>query len=637
MLYVVCRSTLFFKLLYYPSRSNIFHHNTYDTLHCPFWSQAFLYLDYQANFRLFTPGKTKPVSLMPDFTQIAGPTSFSLGPMRDKTFGILKNIGRSHLQAITLEPNFTWNDNLIPYSEHQLPKDENGSLAYATDFFKEQDRILSEIHLPEIIQSLRMHSYQGHPPHIQTRNIEAVYQVIERGLGEGRYGEVDKVRIQANDSEEDDRSSDVFAMKRIRKPAPRGNAGGLARSTVSEFEVELHNLSRCTHRHIIHLRASFTDVTSFGFIVYPAAKWNLQELLSRYISENHIHDYEDDQKALEGSFGCLLDAVRYLHDELQIKHRDIKPKNILMHNNRVLICDLGSAYNFEDRKESTDNKRPPGTWKYKAPEVLESIDSDKPSKHNTKVDIFSLGCVFLEIYTVLCEQTLDQMSKHLTQNKSAKFRGDCGNWTYASSLEHVGSWLEQNSDAEGPGEGPRSLIKSMVRSQPYMVSVQISSADLRRQLCREYSERKSAKELLQDVRTKYFKYIGKCCGSVQDTPSPSHNPTEPPAPTPTSNPPSPQPRRSMHFPVRRSITSCKIGRRTPISGLSENPVYGEYSYFANHPQESELEIQEISRGDVWASTRSIVVTPWQSQPFVEAQCKLDTLCLQDSDRSPTVD
>ena len=172
-----------------------------------------------------------------------------------------------------------------------------------------------------------------------------------------------------------------------------------------------------------------------------------------------------------------------------------------------------------------------------------------------------------------------------------------------------------------------------------MVSAQRSSADLRRQLCRKNSERKPAQELLQDVRDKYFKYVGECCRSrrsSQETPSPTPSPTIPPSPTPNPNhPPWPQLRTQMHFSVRRSITSYKIGRRTPTSGLSENPNYGEYVYFADHPQEGELEIQQVCPNDVWASTRSIVVTPWQSPHSVEAQCKWHTLRLQVSDRSPT--
>ena len=75
----------------------------------------------------------------------------------------------------------------------------------------------------------------------------------------------------------------------------------------------------------------------------------------------------------------------------------------------------------------------------------------------------------------------------------------------------------------------------------------------------------------------------------------------------------------------------------PTSGLSGKPVFGEYDYFADHSQEGELEIQQVCRNDVWASTRSIVITLWQSPNCVEAQCKLHTLRLQVSDRSPTGD
>ena len=132
-----------------------------------------------------------------------------------------------------------------------------------------------------------------------------------------------------------------------------------------------------------------------------------------------------------------------------------------MHEHRVVICDLGSAYDFEDRKESTDNRRPPGTQKYKAPEVLESINSSEPRKHNTKVDVFSLGCVFLEIHTVLCGRKLDQMARSITQTNTTKWVD--GDWTYASSLEHAHEWLNELLESDGPGEGLNSLIRSMVR------------------------------------------------------------------------------------------------------------------------------------------------------------------------------
>lgn len=397
---------------------------------------------------------------MSDYLPDGGLASNSSRSLHDKTFGILKKIKRERLQSITLEPNFTWNDFLVPYSRDQLPKDEHGSLTYAAEFIKEQNSFLTETsRLAEIIQSRTSEEF---PPHIQINNISDVLQVRE-WLGNGRYGQVHKVELQACGSQDDAGSSNVFAMKRMSKPAPREVAGGEPRSTVSDFETELGHLRKCKHHHIIRLHASFTDDANFGFIMSPVAQHTLQELLSQYSSNNNILGQARIRKALFHSFGCLIEAVRYLHEELRIRHRDIKPRNILMHDQRILISDVGSAYDFFDQNESTGASRPPGTRKYKAPEVLASASSSESQSHNTKVDIFSLGCVFLEIYTVLCDRTLDEMAEFITQKDSTKFEGELGGWTYASKLKHAEEWLDTVFRPDGLGDGPASLIRSMVR------------------------------------------------------------------------------------------------------------------------------------------------------------------------------
>ena len=406
---------------------------------------------------------------MPGSLQDAESPCESPRPPQAKISEILNKINKPDLlHAITIEPNSEWNDFLIPYTKEQLPKDKNGSLEYATEFMEKQNEIVSET-FPISIQDIFTRPNQGIPPHIQTMAISDLVQVGEK-LGNGRYGEVHTVELQASDSQAKENNSNVFAMKSMRKPALRGGSS-VPRSTVLEFETELHHLSRCKHHHIIDLRASFTDEASFGFIVSPVAALTLQELLSDYVSKNHIDRHDAIRKALEMAFGCLLEAVHYLHDVLQIKHRDIKPRNILMDTNyRVVICDLGSAYDFQplDRNESTEAQRPPGTRKYKAPEVLESIDSNERPRHNRKVDIFSLGCVFLEILTVLCEHTLDGMAMFISQDETTKFEGDQGTWTYATSLERADIWLDRIREPHEKGEGPTVLIRSMVSPQYFL-------------------------------------------------------------------------------------------------------------------------------------------------------------------------
>ena len=401
---------------------------------------------------------------MPESIGDAQPSAHPPNQPQDKCSNILETIGKHHLlHATTLEPNFTWNDFLIPFTLEQLPEDENRRLDYTANFTKQQEKFLSEIS-PQLIQNiLTRRSEEGEPPHIHTTSISEEIEV-GKSLGHGRWGEVLEVKLKANH----DRSNS-FAMKRMRKPAPR-DGNGVLRCTVSEFETELRHLSKCRHHHIIDLRASFTDETNFGFIVWPVASLTLQKLLDNYVTQNHIDEHHDIREALSIAFGCLLSAVHYLHEELEIRHRDIKPRNILMHHNQVLICDLGSAYDFEplDRNESTDSRRPPGTQKYKAPEVLASINPGERQSHNTKVDIFSLGCVFLEMHTVLNDQTLNQMTKFITQNEANEFDRD---WTYASSLEKANLWLDKLCDDQGLGEGLTELIRSMVRLKPRPLKV----------------------------------------------------------------------------------------------------------------------------------------------------------------------
>ena len=68
------------------------------------------------------------------------------------------------------------------------------------------------------------------------------------------------------------------------------------------------------------------------------------------------------------------------------------------------------------------------------------------------------------------------MAKFISLNEENAFEREGEDWNYASSLERAYEWLEEIRDSQGRGEGPISLIKSMVRGQLY--SAQICSADL---------------------------------------------------------------------------------------------------------------------------------------------------------------
>lgn len=52
------------------------------------------------------------------------------------------------------------------------------------------------------------------------------------------------------------------------------------------------------------------------------------------------------------STGCLSGGLAYLHGQ-QIKHKDIKPANILVNNGSVLLMDFGLSTDFSNSGIST--------------------------------------------------------------------------------------------------------------------------------------------------------------------------------------------------------------------------------------------------------------------------------------------
>ena len=63
-----------------------------------------------------------------------------------------------------------------------------------------------------------------------------------------------------------------------------------------------------------------------------------------------------------------------------------------------MYTDFGSSYDFGDAGRSTTTGYPQGmTRRYCAPEVIEC------GSRNSKSDVFSLGCVFIEIYLALAD------------------------------------------------------------------------------------------------------------------------------------------------------------------------------------------------------------------------------------------
>ena len=84
----------------------------------------------------------------------------------------------------------------------------------------------------------------------------------------------------------------------------------------------------------------------------------------------------------------MLRGLLYLHT-LGVCHRDLKPQNMLVKNRRLVICDFGSA---KILKPGEQNISYICSRCYRAPELI-----FESTNYTSKIDMWSLGCIFLEV------------------------------------------------------------------------------------------------------------------------------------------------------------------------------------------------------------------------------------------------
>jgi serine/threonine protein kinase len=166
---------------------------------------------------------------------------------------------------------------------------------------------------------------------------------------------------------------------------------------------------------------------------------------------------ESDIITLRRSFGCLATALAYLHEK-QVRHKDIKPGNILLSEGRVYLCDFGISRDFSQNENSTtEGDVLKFTQRYCAPEV-----SGREAR-NTKSDIWSLGCVFMEILSAIKGYGLEEVTNFFLEH-SQGVRGQ-GLWR---APEAMSAWMvklksEKNDSAD---DVPLDWITPMVRAEP---------------------------------------------------------------------------------------------------------------------------------------------------------------------------
>jgi len=240
------------------------------------------------------------------------------------------------------------------------------------------DRInnLPETELADLRESIESSNQQREP----TQFIED-YAVLEH-LGSGAFGSVCKVRKR-------DQGQSLYALKEVNMTMIGKNNKDRDKS-VGEIISEINIIrDQLKHPNIVKYYRTFTvDTTKLCIVM---------ELIDGAPLGEHFTSLKEKKEAFTEAriwniYIQIVLALRYLHKEKHIVHRDLTPNNIMLsENDKVTITDFGLA---KQKADTQYLKSTVGTILYSCPEIVQ----DHP--YGEKADIWAIGCILYQMCTL---------------------------------------------------------------------------------------------------------------------------------------------------------------------------------------------------------------------------------------------
>ena len=219
------------------------------------------------------------------------------------------------------------------------------------------------------------------------------YKVIGK-LGKGGFGSVYKVMNE----------NQFYAIKEI-------NIEDESKESITEVLKEAEFLSKFDNEYIIKYFGSSIKNDKFYILMEYWDGKDLRNFLNEHIKANK----KIDEKIIINIIKQICLGIREIHNK-NIIHRDLKPENILLDkNNKIKIGDFGISKQFNSYKSYTFTSLGKATMQYAAPEILGN------GKYNKKSDIYSLGCIIYELFT-LSLYFADKMSNKIKTINNDKYQ-----------------------------------------------------------------------------------------------------------------------------------------------------------------------------------------------------------------------
>ncbi|NXP53723.1 NEK10 kinase, partial [Heliornis fulica] len=207
------------------------------------------------------------------------------------------------------------------------------------------------------------------------------YAILEY-LGSGAFGSVYKVRKH--------NGQNLLALKEVSLHNPAFGKDKIDRersvkNIVSELTIIKEQLY---HPNVVRYYRTFLENNRLYIVM---------ELIEGVPLGEHFHSLKQKQQQFTEEriwhiFIQLCLALRYLHKEKRIVHRDLTPNNVMLGDkDKVTITDFGLA---KQKQENSKLASVVGTILYSCPEVVKS------EPYGEKADVWAAGCILYQMATL---------------------------------------------------------------------------------------------------------------------------------------------------------------------------------------------------------------------------------------------
>ncbi|KAF5909879.1 serine/threonine-protein kinase Nek10, partial [Clarias magur] len=310
-------------------------------------------------------------------------------------------------------------------------------------------------------------------------------------LGSGAFGTVFKVRKQG--------AQNCLALKEVNLHNPAfGNDKKSRDSNVEKIVSELTIIKeQMTHPNIVKYLKTFLECDMLYIVM---------ELVEGAPLAEHFSSLKEKQQTFTEErvwniFIQMCLALRYLHKEKRIVHRDLTPNNIMLgERDKLTITDFGLA---KQKQETSKLVSVVGTILYSCPEIVKS------EPYGEKADVWAAGCVLYQMVTLRPPFYSNNMLSLATKIVEAEFE-PVENTVFSERVTDMIKWcLTPIADMRPDIVEVSSKICDLMMK--YLDGVNTSHNTLEKRA--ERDRRRAQKYCIESNRLKLT-----CCRPLQDFP-----------------------------------------------------------------------------------------------------------------------